>query len=55
MKTSLKDQIITEWLKTQVVHPSYRDIAKKLAKKNIKVTFGYCYQVVQEYLKTNKE
>lgn len=40
-----KSQIIKEWQKTKIVHPSYGEIAKK-----VKVSKAYVYEVVQKFL-----
>lgn len=41
-----KSQIIKEWAKTKVVHPSYGEIAKIVG-----VSKAYVYEVIQKHLK----
>lgn len=41
-----KQEIIAEWKKTKVVHPSYGEIAKRVG-----LTKQYVWRVIQDYLK----
>lgn len=43
-----KDEIIKEWNKTKVVHPSYGEIAKK-----VEVSKNYVWQIINAYKKEN--
>lgn len=47
--TDRQREIIKEWEKTKVVHPSYQEIANKVG-----ATKGYCFKIVQRYLKDKK-
>lgn len=47
--TDRQREIIKEWEKTKVVHPSYQEIADKVGSPK-----SYCHKVIQKYLATKK-
>lgn len=47
--TDKQRDIIKEWEKTKVVHPTYGEIAKKVG-----ATKAYCFKIVQRYLTEKK-